>query len=93
VRNVRSTFAGLGLPIAAGLAILRDRLYDIDVIIRRTLIYGTLTTLLAGLYFGLIIGLGGTVWAVLGLSEQQPMILVVSTLALVVLVQPAQRIV
>ncbi|HEY7339973.1 MAG TPA: hypothetical protein VH591_03765 [Ktedonobacterales bacterium] len=80
-----------GLALGAGLAILRYRLYDIDVIIRRTLVYGTLTALLAGVYLTLVIGLGSFARTVFGLSEQQPLIVVGSTLAVFALVQPLRR--
>jgi hypothetical protein len=77
------------VPTAIGVAILRYRLYDIDRLINRTLVYGLLTVLLAGVYAGVVLGLGqvfGGVgrdppsWAVAG-----------ATLAVAALFQPARR--
>ena len=45
------------IPIATGIAILRYRLYDIDILINRTLVYGSLTMMLALLYFGGVSGI------------------------------------
>ena len=44
-----------GVPIAIGIAILRYRLYDIDLLINRTLVYGSLTATLIAVYFGGIV--------------------------------------
>ncbi|HJT55641.1 MAG TPA: hypothetical protein VJ761_04030 [Ktedonobacteraceae bacterium] len=79
------------LPITVGIAILRYRLYDIDVLINRTLVYGTLTILLALVYVGLVIGLGSLVRLFTGQASQFPIVIVASTLAIAALFQPLRR--
>jgi len=77
------------IPLSFGFAMLRYRLWDIDVLINRTLVYGTLTVILTGIYVGLVIGLQ----ALLGglLHQTNAIALVVSTLAMVVLIGPLRR--
>ncbi len=74
------------LPISFGLAILRYRLYDIDIIINRTLVYSTLTVLLAMVYFGLIITLQAILRGLI--SQTNSVAIVISTLAIYVLFHP-----
>lgn len=80
------------LLLAITMAILRYRLWDIDVIINRTLVYGSLTILLVGLYLGLILALQSLVEIVTGkLSQQQPLVVVISTLVIAALFQPLRH--
>jgi hypothetical protein len=77
-------FSGiLFLYLAVGLAILRYRLYDIDLIIRKTVQYGVVTAVLVIVYFGAIILLQSVVGQALG--EQSPLIIVLSTLLIAAL--------
>jgi hypothetical protein len=77
------------LPIAAGVAILRYRLYDIDRIINRTLVYGALTAILALIYLGSVVVLRGLVFGFTGGSSQ--LVVVASTLAVAALFSPLRR--
>ena len=78
------------IPICIVIAILRSQLYDIDVIINRTLVYGSLTGILGALYAGLIIGLE-TVARLLTRQASDPVVLIISTLAIFVLFTPLRR--
>ncbi|MGD8584608.1 MAG: hypothetical protein PVH65_11900 [Chloroflexota bacterium] len=79
----------LGFPIAITTAILRYQLWDINVIIRKTVVYAVLTALLALVYFGVIIVLQNIFEAVSG--EQSAISIVVSTLVIAALFAPLRR--
>lgn len=83
-------FAILGIPVSCGIAITRYRLYDIDRIINRTLVYVILTALLVGIYVGAAVGLGGLVRSVTG-QENNALVIAASTLAVAALFGPARR--
>jgi hypothetical protein len=87
--NIVFTVPIVFLPVAAGIAVLRYRLYDIDRLINRTLVYGLLTVLLGGIYAGLVLVLGQLFG---GLSAEPPTWAVAgATLAVAALFQPARR--
>lgn len=79
------------IPVAIGIAMARYRLWDIDILINRTLVYGTLTALLVGLYVSLILALQALLRAVTGSISQSPLIIVGSTLVIAALFQPLRR--
>jgi hypothetical protein len=87
--NILFPIAVLLIPLSIGFSILRYRLYDIDVLINRTLVYGSLTALLALLYFGLIFSLQALFQ---GMSHQNNAVaIVVSTLVIAALFQPLRH--
>jgi hypothetical protein len=79
------------IPLAIGIAIFRYHLWDIDIIINRTLVYGSISAMLALVYFGLVIGLQSLVRLMTGTISEQPLIIVASTLAIAALFQPLRR--
>jgi hypothetical protein len=83
------TLAGAAYPVAIGIAILRYRLYDIDRIINRTLVYGSLTAMLALVYLGGVVGLQATLRGLTG--QESTLAIVASTLAIAALFSPLRR--
>jgi hypothetical protein len=79
--------SAFGIPIATGIAILRYRLYDIDVVINRTLVYGALTATLLGVYVGSILVLRVLLSPLTGDNE---LAVAGSTLAVAALFRPAR---
>jgi hypothetical protein len=82
---------GLGGPIAIGIAILRYRLYEIDTLINRTLVYGALTAALVAVYFGGVATTQAIFRALTGQEQQPQLAVVVSTLAIAALFNPLRR--
>jgi hypothetical protein len=74
------------IPLSFGIAILRSHLWDIDIIINRTLVYGTLTISLALIYVGLIFALQSLLRVII--NQNNAVAIVVSTLAIAALFQP-----
>jgi hypothetical protein len=79
----------LFIPLSIGVAVLRSRLFDIDVLINRTLVYGVLTAMLVGVYLGGVVLLQGAFRALTGQESQ--LAIVASTLAIAALFQPLRR--
>jgi hypothetical protein len=77
------------IPLSIGVAVLRSGLYDVDVLINRTLVYGTLTATLVALYFGGIVVLQRLFVVLTG--EQSTLAVVASTLVIAALFNPLRR--
>jgi hypothetical protein len=84
-------FGLLGVPIFTGVAIARYRLYDIDIVINRTLVYGALTAALVAVYFGGVATMQALFRALTGQEQQSQLAIVVSTLAIAALFDPLRR--
>ena len=79
----------IGIPISMGIAVLRYRLYDIDILINRTIVYGSLSATLVALYFGGIVLLQAIFVALTG--ERSTLAVVASTLLIAALFNPLRR--
>ena len=83
------TMSFAGVPVAVGVAILRYRLYDIDLLINRALVYGPLTATLALVYVGSVVGLQAVLRGLTG--QESTLAVVASTLAIAALFHPLRR--
>jgi hypothetical protein len=79
------------VPVAVGFAVLRYRLYDIDLLINRTLVYGSLTATLVALYFGGVATTQAIFGALTGQEQQPQLAVVVSTLVIAAVFNPLRR--
>jgi hypothetical protein len=77
------------VPTSISVAVLRHRLYDIDIVINRTLVYGALTAVLAGVYVAGVVGLGSALRSITD-QERNNLAVAASTLAVAALFRPAR---
>jgi hypothetical protein len=88
---VVSIAALVGFPISVGIAMARYRLYDIDVVINRSLVYGLLSAMLVTFYFAGVATSQSIFRALTGQEQQPQFAVVVSTLAIAALFNPLRR--
>jgi hypothetical protein len=79
------------IPVATGIAILKYRLYEIDLLVNRTLVYGALTAILAVVYFGGVAATQAILRTLTGQEQQPQLAVVVSTLVIAALFSPLRR--
>jgi hypothetical protein len=79
------------IPVAVGIAVLKYRLYDIDRIINRTLVYVSLTAILAGIYFGGVTATQALMPTLTGQERLPQLVVVASTLVIAALFNPLRR--
>jgi hypothetical protein len=82
---------GLLIPVSIAVAVLRYHLYDIDLIINRTLVYGSLTLMLALMYFGGVTVTQAVFTVLTGQVEQPQLVIVISTLVIAAMFTPLRR--
>jgi|SRR5215203_2281673 hypothetical protein len=89
--NVIENLMFAGISVAVGLAVLRYRLYDIDILINRTLVYGSLSAMLLAVYFGGVATIQVLLRVLAGQEEQPQLGVVVSILVIAALFNPSKR--
>lgn len=89
VYNIVLNIVFIGLPVVIGLTVFKYHLYDIDIIIRRTLQYSIVSTVLTLVYFGAVTVIQGGITAVT--HTQSPLAIVISTLLIAALFTPLRR--
>jgi hypothetical protein len=89
VFNLGGLVVFLPIALSVGIALLRYQLWNIDIIINRTLVYGALTVILTGVYVGLVIGLQGLLRGII--NQDNGVAIVISTLAIAALFQPLRH--
>jgi hypothetical protein len=86
-----TTFALLLIPLSILIAMVRYRLWDIDLVINRTLVYGSLTVVLTAVYVGSVALLEGIYRNLTGQEQQRQLVIVTSTLVIAALFSPLRR--
>jgi hypothetical protein len=89
LREYAALLSITSVPVAIGFAVLKYRLYDIDIIINRTLVYGALSVTLVALYFASIVASQGVFLLLTG--QRSTLAVVASTLAIAALFTPLRR--
>jgi hypothetical protein len=79
------------IPVAVGIAMLRYRLYDVDVVINRTLVYGSLTVLLVVVYLGVVTATQAVFHTLTGQERLPQLAIVASTLVIAAIFNPLRR--
>jgi hypothetical protein len=82
---------GLLIPLSIGIAVLRSRLFDIDIVINRTLVYGSLSVMLGLVYLGGVATTQAIFRALTGQEQQPQLAIVISTLVIAALFNPLRQ--